>query len=357
VLLEGELVVAGEYVMPEMTFALLLFGSAFLASGREPGALALGASGLLLGVSATVRTAGLFAVPAWLAFVAWRHRRPVPVAVAVVTLALPLGAYLTWHHERTHVTGLTSADGWFLYGRVAEVADCSLFHVAKDARPLCRPLSPPFQRQAAHFGPSWYVFAPESPARRTFGPVGGRRSNRILRSFALSVIRSRPGEYARLVGHEFLRFFTSSRPHGRFSFPAEPAQGYAKDAPASSVGFVVSRRAKYLPGYRPRADAPAGALRAYDRLARIPPLGLGFLTLAALVALALPVPSRAAIALLTGMALPVLLGSVASSDYNARYMTPVMPLLLVAGGLAVQDLVALARLRTKRRSSGRITTP
>jgi hypothetical protein len=359
VLLEAELVVLGEYVMPEMTFALLLLGSAFLVASKEPGPVALEASGALLGAAATVRTAGLFAIPVWLAYVAWRHRRLPQLAAAVAMLALPLGGYLAWYHDRTGVVGLTAADGWFLYGRVAELADCSRFEVPRDERPLCRRVPP----QASREGPAWYVFSPSSPARRAFGTgtagsVRNRRANRILRSFALSVIRSRPAAYADLVAKEFARFFTSTSPRGRFPFPDKPIQGYSNGSPVAS--YVMGMRARYVPGYVPRAGPPAAALHDYADVVTLPPIGAGLLAATALLALALAigrrgsarVPSRAVIALLAGMALSILLGSVATSDYNARYMTPVMPLLIVAGGLAGANLAAAARRRSDLRGAG-----
>jgi hypothetical protein len=280
-------------------------------------------------------------------------------------LALPLLVYGAWYHDRTGVTGLTAADGWFLYGRVAEIADCSRFHVSQQARPLCEPLSPQARRQANQTGPAWYVFDPRSPAVGTFGGPGSPGANRILRSFALSVISSRPGSYARLVGRETMRFFTATSPRGRFAFLQEPYPGYSKGAAASQIGYVLGQRTRFIPGYVPRARAPAGALGVYEDIATLPPIGVGLFTAAALVALAVGMapggsarmPVRHLVALLTGMALLVLVGSAATSDNPARYLTPVMPLLLVAGSLGAAELERLARgslgsrSRAARRSS------
>ena len=361
VLLEAELAVAGEYLMPEMAFALLLTTSALLVTGRDAHPLALGASGLLLGAACTLRTAGLFAVPVWLGYVLLRHRRPWQLAAALVMLALPLGAYVSWYSDRTGVTGLTSAEGWFLYGRVAELADCTRFDVAREARPLCVPLSPEQRAEAERVGPAWYVFYPGSPARRTFGSAGDAESNRVLREFSLSVIRSRTAAYAALAGEDFMRFFTSVSPRGRFPFPDEPIQGYSAGAPAYAMAYVNNIRGLYVPGYVPRARAPSGALRVYEDVARLPPIAMGLLAAAALFAVGLGlgrggtarVPSRGTIAVCGGMALAVLAGSAATSDYNARYMTPVMPLLVVAGVLGGSDLIALLRPRSSRASGRR----
>ena len=71
-----------------------------------------------------MRTAALFAVPVWLAYVLWSHRSLRLVAPAAIGLALPLVAYSMWHAAETGRFGLTQADGWFLYGRVGEIADC-----------------------------------------------------------------------------------------------------------------------------------------------------------------------------------------------------------------------------------------
>ena len=51
-------------------------------------------------------------------------------------LELPLSR-TRWHAADTGRFGLTQADGWFLYGRVGEIADCGGADIPRAARPLC----------------------------------------------------------------------------------------------------------------------------------------------------------------------------------------------------------------------------
>ena len=54
----------------------------------------------------------------------WAAPAPAPAGPAALGLLLPLLAYASWHAADTGRFGLTQADGWFLYGRVGEIADC-----------------------------------------------------------------------------------------------------------------------------------------------------------------------------------------------------------------------------------------
>ena len=86
-----------------------------------------------------MRTAALFAVPVWALYVLWAHRRPRLVAPAALGLLLPLLAYASWHAADTGRFGLTQADGWFLYGRVGEIADCGNADIPRRRTTAVRP--------------------------------------------------------------------------------------------------------------------------------------------------------------------------------------------------------------------------
>jgi hypothetical protein len=349
VLVGSDLAIAAQYVMTETFFALALAASAFLVAGRDRGPVALAASGALLAIAATLRTAGVFAVPAWLAYVCWTHRSWRPVAMGVAGLAVPLVAYSAWYASETGTFGLTGGDGWFLYGRVAEFADCGKADVPAETRVLCVPPT----EQSRGEGPSFYLFSVDSPARKAFVAASNpdlaqrRRNNRLLRRYALAVIRDQPVTYARVVGRDFLKFFTEKSRF--FVLPPDPLTGYGDGSNPGLVRLVLDDRRNFLPGFEPRAAAPKAQLRDYDKGFWVRPPLLGALLLAALVAIAAAlarrrpgwVPRRREIMLLAGMALGVLLGSVATSDYAPRYMTPLIPLIVAAGLLALEDLVGL----------------
>ncbi|MDT7713887.1 MAG: hypothetical protein QOG46_2809, partial [Pseudonocardiales bacterium] len=230
VMLSASTVVLEQRVLSETFFSLALVGAAYLtlATRRGPAALALAA--LLIAWAVTLRTAGLFVIPVWLVYLlATRLDRRV-LANALVFLALPLVSYAYWYHQGTGTFGFTQADGWFLYGRVAAIADCKHDPVPEETRGLCSTATLPPNRRS----PADFVWDPDSPARHAYdmfdGDVARRKhGNATLRKFALTVIVHHPVDYVRVVGDDFVRFFTDAptlRPEVGL------AAGVARDTPA-----------------------------------------------------------------------------------------------------------------------------
>jgi hypothetical protein len=362
VLLDSYAIALEQQILAEAFFTLALVGSLYLVAGKDRGAGALAGAGALLALAVTMRTVALFVMPVWAAYVFWQHRRARPVAVAAIGLALPLAAYAGLHAAETGRAGLTQAGGWFLYGRVAPIADCRDAEIPAAARPLCDRTA-----RDRREGAAFHIWNADGPARRNFGPMSRdpqvqEHSNDILRSFATAIIRDRPLEYARLVRDDFLRYFDPSQvSRGNsdlaLTFPAE--------------GRLVRRnlevRDRLFPGYRPEVRPPASFVRAYHERFHAPRRLLGLLALASLVSLLAgaasalagrdPFTRRREVFLLTGAGLAMLLGTAASSEFVLRYLIPAVPL-LVCGGLAgVADLAAAARSLRSQRGSKNISAP
>src|SRR3954468_2957890 len=124
-------------ILSEGFYVLALTGSfALLVLGRGD-RRALFLSGLLLAASVWLRSAGLFAVPAWLVYVAWTTRAWRPTLLAASALALPLILYMTLYSQVTGIFGFTQTKGWFMYGRVAEIANCRTADIPAGTRRLC----------------------------------------------------------------------------------------------------------------------------------------------------------------------------------------------------------------------------
>jgi Dolichyl-phosphate-mannose-protein mannosyltransferase len=347
VLLDAYAIALEQQILAEAFFTLALAASFFLVAGRDRGALALAASGALLAAATTMRTAALFAVPVWVVYVVWAHRRPRLIGPAALGLILPLLVYASWHAADTGRFGLTQADGWFLYGRVGEIADCGDADVPTAARPLC-------DRNARdrREGAAYHIWNADGPARRTFGgmssdPDTQARSNDALRGFARAIIRDRPGAYARLVRDDFLRYFT----------PGAQARGNSDLAVAlPQFGRIVRRneiaRDRWFPGFVPHVSPPAKRVRDYHERVHVPRPLMAALAIAALLQLAVaaaafalrrpPPPRRREVFLLAGAALAMLFGTAATSEFVLRYLIPVVPLLVCGGVAAAVDLAALA---------------
>jgi hypothetical protein len=347
VALDGYAIALEQQILSEAFFTLALVAALYLSTGRERGPRSLAAAGALLAAATTIRSIALFALPVWIVYVVWTHGRSRATLAAVTALLVPLLAYSGLHAANTGKAGLTEADGWFLYGRIGQFADCGDADIPRAALALC-------DRNARdrREGPAYHVWNADGPARRTFGGISRdherqRRSNEILRQFALAIIRDRPGRYAREVAADFLRYF---RP-GAMS---EGNSDFALTLPER--GRLVRRNAelrdRHFPSYRPQVHPPAEFARDYQRALHTPRWLAGAFAAAALAALALAALTRGALALprrretllLAGAALAMLLGSAATSAFVLRYLIPVVPLLVCGGLAAGADLAGAARV-------------
>jgi len=368
VLLDSYAIALEQHVLTETFFGLTMLGVACAAIlSRGAGGLAL--SGALLAAAVTIRSNGLFAVPVWLLYVLWDRRSLLAMVMGVVSLSAVLFGYAALHahgdptrNSNPGELSLTEMDGWFLYARVAVLADCNVAHVPQRALAVCQP--PEERIRDAQF----YLFNPSSPAKLLVGVhrTGSQQAadNRMLRGFALAVIRSRPGAYARLVGGDLVRLFT---PHGKgvdvtvqFLRPGPTVPGGGR-APLPCSNCDVERsepvptpdRNRWFPHFRPRVHAPARLLVAYQRWFHTPRWLMGLLAALALVSTALALtPLRHALThrretfLLGCSGLAIAVGSVATANPLVRFLVPLVPLLVCGGACALTDF---ARARERQR--------
>jgi hypothetical protein len=280
VVLDAYAIALEQQVLAEAFFTLALVAAFFCVVGRDRGPASLAAGGVLLALAATMRTVALFAVPVWLAYVFWSHRAVRLVVPAAVALALPLLGYSAWHAADTGRFGLTQADGWFLYGRVGEIADCDGADIPSDARALCAR-----NDRDRREGAAYHIWNADGPARRVFGGMSRasqeqERSNRILRDFALAIIRDRPGRYAELVWDDFMRYFDADAVSRGNSDLAVQLPQFGR-----LVGLNKTARDRWFPGYVPHVRPPAKRKRDYNHVLQTPRPYMGALALAAVAAL------------------------------------------------------------------------
>jgi hypothetical protein len=340
VLLESHGIALEEHIMAEGLSTAALVGSVFLLAAVRPSPKILVASGLLLAAAISMRTAVTFALPVWLGYAVWVHRSQRRALLAgVIAVMLPLLVYAGGHAAAGKGFGLTEADGWFLYGSVAPIADCSKMDVPKGTEPLCV--------RSRQFWPGYYVWDPTSPANRLFGGMREdslARSNRLLRQFSTAAVRARPFAYGRWVGKGLLAYLDARWGTGiAVGLPKRPR------LVLSPFGRSVHRR--YFPSYEPRARWPARALAAYAGVARARGWMLAPLALLAVVALALALVRRdlrpalrpAETLLLLGVGVAMLVGATATVGHVFRYLIPTVPFFAGAGALAIGGLVRALR--------------
>lgn len=361
-------------LLAESFTTLLLIASFYVLVRCERRWWGIAISGVLFALAVVLRLEALFATPVWVLYLLWDRRWWRRLAVGVPAIAVPLLAYMALHSASTGVFGFSQADGWLLYGRIGQIADCRGAGIAEDARALCQPAAVREQPRIQRLGPLYYVFRPRSPANRLFGGYGHTnaqqdRSNRILKGFALDIIGHQPLDYAGLVAGELGRYFDPTVPNGAARHVDLPL-----DLPdARFVGRLGMQnrialpdkliRHRRLPHYRPGVGATAGFTTGYGRWVHLSRWVTDVLFALALTALALAATRRAAIPhrrqvfLLAGATLAMLVGSVASSLFTLRYMMPAVPLLVCAGLLALEDVRAVVgRAWARRRAGARAAT-
>ena len=350
VLLDLYAITLEQHILTEAFFTLTMVVALALTIVRPGDVRAAGVAGVLLAAAVTMKTVALFVVPVWLVYLLWARVGRRAVLAGALAVTLPLLAYSSVHLWRAGAFGLQQAEGWFLYGRVAAIADCERVRVPAATRPLC--VRSAAAREWATTG--FWIWSPYSPAAQLFGgnpdahvarPDAAQRAsraNRMLKDFALTVIRERPLAYGRLVAEDFGRFFVPGTGYDdpdivSVTLPARPRTEWIHE----------EARVRYVPSYVARSRPPAGALLDLQRWLHAPRWLFGALSVAAVLALTIGltrrgrgrVPHRREILLLSGSGLAMLLVSAATTAFVVRYLIPALPLLAAGGVLAVTDLV------------------
>ncbi|HEX2046836.1 MAG TPA: hypothetical protein VHF27_03670 [Acidimicrobiales bacterium] len=299
-------------ILAETSFTLAVVAAAYLALDRGASGRKLAGSGLLLGLACTIRTVGLLVVPLWLAWLLLGKVGPRRVLAGLAGAALPVVAYCTMHAVEGAGFGLVEADGWYLYGKVAPIADCAGADVPRAAAPLC---VPPAGRSF-----EFYLYDGASPAHQLFS--GGRsvdleeavtpENNGLLRRFSLAVIRAHPVSFVRAVAKELVRYLGPSDPQNELSLYGKPGTPVA-----------LYERWLHMPWWLvPGAMAAGTALVVLDRRAR-------------------------EAALLVGIPAALVLAAAATSGFNSRYLLPGLPLLAAVCALAGEEALTWWRSRAR----------
>jgi 4-amino-4-deoxy-L-arabinose transferase-like glycosyltransferase len=198
-----------QYVLTDIWCVLLLAGAlTILVWQREQATWRAAAGcGLLLGLAVAFRDQELIMiVPAAIYLVvatrSWRR-----LAALAVSFAIPVAAYLGWFDASHGQWGFTTFSGAFLYGRVADFADCTGLALPAYEKPLC-PTQPAAQRVA-----DFYTWNPASP-QWTFTVPPGKSRDKVVADFSLRILRHQPVAYAQAVGRDLLYGFSPVRGAG-----------------------------------------------------------------------------------------------------------------------------------------------
>src|SRR5205823_12485616 len=141
----------------------------------------------------TVRTAAgplVVVVALWAALAVraeLRRRARAAVAVALPAVAL-IGAYIGIANIAGRTDGYSDVEGFQLYGRVAQFADCKKFKPPGRTRLLCQ-TTPPAQRA----GPTFQLFSSDLPLNQKAFNLHLPRDSALLGRFGQQAILHQPG--------------------------------------------------------------------------------------------------------------------------------------------------------------------
>ena len=202
-LLDGYIIEDEHLIMAETVFTFLLMIATLLLLWRPRTAWWTAVvAGLLVGAAAVVRTEGevmLAVLPLFLLLRGWSWKTlrgwAVAIVFAVATL-IPVGAYVSWFHERTGHYDTTLSEGFYLWGRVSSFANCSVIKPTGEEAVVC-PTQPIVKRDP----PGNYIWhAPyvHADINSIGGPVSPQ-GNKVLTDFAVDAVLAQPLDYVKTV--------------------------------------------------------------------------------------------------------------------------------------------------------------
>jgi hypothetical protein len=336
-------------VIAESLFVTLLAGALY-ASVRaldDPRPLLRGlttqhawiaAAGVTLGLATWVRGVGMPLIPflalwvalalpgPWLARVG-RGALAGGTAVAVVLV------YFALHSSANGHFGLTEANGWALYGRVGQFANCDEFDPPEGTAALCENTP-----TATRPGPDFYTWDSRSPAQQLFGYPAAEDEK--LGAFAREAILNQPFSYAFAVFNDTAEFFAPGF-HDERPFAGSRYEWYDVQRRDPAVeSQVESSLAAYYPGETLTVRGGVSRLSDLQQVLRVHPI----LMLQAMILAAFGIwfargRVRAGLVLLLGAGLLLLVVSAAVVGYNARYAIPAGGPLTAAGAVGLWVIV------------------
>jgi hypothetical protein len=210
-LLDGYIIEDEHLIMAETVFTFLLMIATLLLLWRPRTAWWTAVvAGLLVGAAAVVRTEGevmLAVLPLFLLLRGWSWKTlrgwAVAIVFAVATL-IPVGAYVSWFHERTGHYDTTMSEGFYLWGRVSSFANCSVIKPTGEEAVVC-PAQPIVDRDP----PGNYIWhAPyvHADINSIGGPVSVQ-GNKVLTDFAIDAVLAQPLDYVKTVVKDVMLSF------------------------------------------------------------------------------------------------------------------------------------------------------
>jgi hypothetical protein len=174
------------------------------------------AAGLLIAAAALIRESDLLVMIPMLVYLAvvirpWR-RLAGRAALMLAGCVLPVLGYLIWFNSWFGTFNFVTYNSEFMYGRIAQFADCTGLSLPSYEQHLC-PRQPPAQRN-----PDFYMWAKQSP-QVTLKPTDGLSKGQIINDFNWRIIKHQPLTYLKVVADDVWYSFSPVRGPGPEKYP------------------------------------------------------------------------------------------------------------------------------------------
>ena len=358
VLFEGFQLNAEHFVLSEAFFELMIVGAlVLLAWSDRPSFAAVGSAGALIALAGLTRYVGVLVIVPVLVYVLIRRMGWTRLAVLLAAFVIPVGAYSYWAGQSSGDYGVTSKNGFFLYGRVASFADCAEFDVPRELQRFCFEI-PPSERPISR---GVWGLEPELTGFNIRNLFKAPKANGRLLRFSLTAIRNQPLGYVEAVARDVWRFYEPIPPQAKehnvrtWRFPrsleevdAHPIVVASQGGPPPELGLDDTFRID---------SGLSGFMRSYQNVVYAQGLILLMMTILGLLGVVVGRRTgengerslRAESFLFVGAALVLLVGAVTSTVYHFRYVIPAIPLLGPAAALGAS--VIWSRVRDFRARS------
>jgi 4-amino-4-deoxy-L-arabinose transferase-like glycosyltransferase len=300
-------------------------------------------TGVALGISVTIRTAGLLMIPVVVLalimyqpqrFSGWRQRWRAPVAAAGAA-AIVLLAYSSANATYGQRFGIAPSPGWYLYGRVAQFADCSRFTAPPGTAALCEK-TPASQRPSGYY----YMFEPQAPAPRLFGGFG--RDDGLIGAWAERALRAQFGDFLRTAWAYLRSYWVPGWLPARLkpSTELDPQLDFTYPGNAIYVAVMhLDLEHFYDPFTAHRLHWGLQLLRDFQLRIRFGATALLVTTLLTLIGLVVGTRrSRAGVLLFGVGGLSLIAAPALTGTYSGRYTVPMAGPLMAAAAITLTEI-------------------
>jgi hypothetical protein len=335
-----------QYVLTDVSATFLVVGALVVLVWKRDaiGKAAPVVAGLMLAAATIIRESDLVVlIPAvlYLMVVIRPGRRLAILALLLAGLLPPVLGYLGWYQVWYGRFDFVSYNSQFMYGRIAQFADCTGVALPWYERALC-PQQPPAQRD-----PDFYMWAPQSPQVTLKVPPGMNKGH-IIPDFDRRIIEHQPLTYLKVVADDIVYSFSPVRGDGpeRYPtwyhqfhtyFPAHKDEAVAVRIYTGSGPHVQPALADFLTGYGRDFYIPGPLLAAGLALGVAGMAGIGRARRSGL---------RAPCLLFTIGAIAAVEPPFVIANFDWRYELPQLSLIPIAAILGVTALVGRASDRT-----------